>query len=265
MNRACFAWIHVRRVSLTDISSPAARLQAVLEDFLPPWDLFGLNSAQALADFVRLPPMYQSPVKDLGNKSNQDLLAIANLGVDAAPIFWLIAVLSLCSTVPAAYTAEHVTSCIGTLHLGNQEYSTQTSSNTRAQLSSDTNCQSRINRLYCIILFLKTAALLMCIKCQDSKAQLALKFIWLMVETLVLTSPRATTTDKEGLEKGASVLIVELIVPLLRQLIATDPPSRHNLSNAVIDVVCHLLKSSTPIVQSAIGTELLRQGRTSTV
>ena len=265
MNLACYAWIHVRRAPLTDIGSQVARLQAVLEGVPPPWDLFGLNSAQAMADFVRLPSKYQSTDKHLGWDSTYDLLAIADQGGAAAPIPWLIAVLSLSTTLPAAYTVEDILAFIGTLYPGNQDNSTQTSSNTSTQLSSETNCQSRINRLYCIILFLKMAVLLTCIKYQDSNAQLALKFIWLMVETLVLTTPRVTTADEESLEKGASVLIVELIVPLLRQLIATDLPSRHNLSNAVIDVVRHLLKLSTPIVQSAIATELLHQGRTSTV
>ena len=263
MNLACYAWIHVRRAPLTDIGSQVAKLQAVLEGLPPPWDLFGLNSAQALADFVRLPSTYQSTDKNIGKKSTYDLLAIANQGGAAAPIFWLIAILSLSSTLPAAYAVEDMIACISTYFPSNQDNSTQTSSNTSTQLSSDTNCQSHINRLYCIILFLKTASLLTCIKYQDSKAQLALKFIWLMVETLVLTTPQVTTADEEGLEKGTSVLIVELIVPLLRQLIAKDPPSRHNLSNAVIDVVRHVLKLSTPIVQSAIATELLHQGRTS--
>ena len=248
-----------------DIGSQAVRLQAVLEGVPSPWDLFGVNSAQALADFVRLPPTYQFTDRDVG--PTPDLVAIARLGDAAAPIFWLIEVLAICGTTPADRPTENIVASLGLAYRGKQGNSTKTSSNTSTQLSSSMNCQSRINRLYCIILFLKTAALLTCIKYQDSKAQLALKFIWFMVERLVeeLTPPQATTADEASLEKSASVLFVELVVPLLRQLTPTDPPMCHNTSNMLIDAVHHVLECSSPSVQSAVGTELLHQGRTSTV
>ena len=266
-NLACFAWIYVRRARLTDFGSQSFRLQAVLEGLPPLGDLFGLNSAQALADFVRLPPTHQSTDQDLEYKTNFDLLAIASLGGSAAPIIWLMPVLSFCGTLPAAFTIEDIIAYIGMSDLDKEEISTQTSSNTSAQLSSGPSCQSRINRLYYFILFLKTAALLTSIKYHDSKSQLALKFIWFTVERLVeeLTPAQAITADEKSLEKNASVLLVELVVPLLRQLIPTDPPMSYNTSNMLIDALRHLLECSSPVVQSAIGTELLHQGRTNTV
>ena len=213
-----------------DIGSQAVRLQAVLEGFPPPWDLFGVNCAQDLADFVRLPPTYQFTDRGIG--PTLDLVAIASLGGAAAPIFWLIEVMAICGTTPAERPTENIVACLGLPYQGKQGNSTKISSNTSAQLSSDTKCQSRVSRLYCIILFLKTAAVLTCIKYQDSKLQLAMKFIWFMVERLVeeLTTPQATTGNEESLEKSASVLLVALVVSLLRQLIPTDAPMCDNAS-----------------------------------
>ena len=121
MNLTCFAWVHIRRAPLKAIVSQATRLQAVLGGILPPWDLLGLKSAQALADFVRLPPMYLFTDKDLAENTSLDLMAIASVGGAAGPIFWLIPVLSLCSGLPAACPIEDVIAYIGTLYLGNQK------------------------------------------------------------------------------------------------------------------------------------------------
>ena len=112
-----------------------------------------------------------------------------------------------------------------------------------------------------MVVLLKVASVLLGFKYQPGKVQSNLTAIWQVLDEFATMSPYIVpqVQAQDGL-LSTSRLLVELIVPLLRQLMKFQKPSSLLARNVCLDVLCNLLDCHPFQTRHAVGKVLLEQG-----
>ena len=122
----------------------------------------------------------------------------------------------------------------------------------------------RLTKLHRLVLLLKIAMLLSSVEYEDVKARTAERAVWgtLMVLSSELPSESAASSSAEiELEKHASVTLVEMLLPLMRQTVGARADDRfRNGSFGVLEFLHHLLQQP-PSVSQATANAMVQQGR----
>ena len=201
--------------------------------FAPPWSELGFPDAQSLAAFVHVPPTYCVPERIWKSISADDIPK------PILPCIWLVRFIMVCSAMPTDLTLEE-------MMVYPQYAMPQLAAPQEPFLFSHIDRHKPyVMRVYYMIFLLKVAAILTGLRYQHSKMQPALTVVWQMVEATVQGCPSAApqVQAQDGL-MSTSALLVELAVPLLRQLVTTEMPVSILGRNISLAMFCNLLAGS---------------------
>ena len=246
---AFMVWLSMKIAKVVSEDLLQEKWQASLGLFAPPWRAFDFPNAQSLAAFVHLPPTYCVSER-IWKSVCADVIPKPIL-----PCIWLVRFIMVCSSMPTNLTLEE-------MMIYPQYAMPQLASPQGPFLFSHIDQQKPyVMRLYYMIFLLKVAAILTGLRYQHSKMQPALTVVWQMVEATVQGCPSADpqVQAQDGLI-STSALLVELAVPLLRQLVTSQTPTSFLGRNTSLAMFCNLLDGTPTQTQHAIGTALLKQG-----
>ena len=244
-----YMWLIVSKTEVLSQRFITAYLIA-LGAFPPYHGLLGFTATKSLAAFAHLPSAYCLP-EDLWSSSERTSTPEALL-----PYTWLFRHLSSCRGLPASTTWEGIVKCL-------DQARPEPAGQQQNMCSAVDSGQPYLARLQHMVVLLKVASVLLGFKYQPGKVQSNLGAIWQVVDEFATMSPYIIprVQAQDGL-LSTVVLLVDLIVPLLRQLMKLQEPTSLLARNVCLDVLCNLLDCNPFQTRLAVGKVLLEQLKT---